>query len=254
MIKPIIKTAILIVLFILGCESNVYSGALEQCSEYASIGVPSTDNLLCKKGFLLGYNKINKTPDWVIEHLTKSKVTSTLVKRTNNFEPDPDISVTERDNNEDYTKSGYDRGHMAPVDDMTWDKDAMNQCFYLSNMVPQIPNMNRGIWKVLETSIRKSVKTRGDLFIITGPIYADQEKKTIGKDKIAIPTHLYKIIYDESKQESEAFIIPNKKLDPKLLSTFIVTISDIEKQTGLKFITSINKDEFKNIKTLKLWK
>jgi len=146
---------------------------------------------------------------------------------------------------------------MAPAADMRWDQQAMEECFYLSNMVPQVgKDMNRGIWKNLEEYIRDWAIDRGELYIFTGPVYEGGVKETIGKNKVAVPTHLYKIVYDPHKAEAIAFIMPNEKLDTKDMPKYIVTIRDIEKKTGLDFLSKLDKhvqDIIENKKARGLW-
>lgn len=99
------------------------------CKEYAKYGVPgSGETLLCRKGYLLAYDKDRKTPLWVAEHLTYERAEASLA-RTNNFQPDPDLEEGERAELTDYRKSNYDRGHMAPAGDMRWDLQAMTESF-----------------------------------------------------------------------------------------------------------------------------
>ncbi|MBV5328863.1 MAG: DNA/RNA non-specific endonuclease, partial [Chlorobium sp.] len=82
-----------------------------------------------------------------------------------------------------------------PTADMKWDKDAMLECFYLSNMVPQVgKGMNQGIWARLENNVRDWATSKKDIFIFTGPIYLGSNKITVGSNKVAVPTHLYKIV------------------------------------------------------------
>jgi endonuclease G len=245
-----------ILTFLLSIGSG-YAGPIEDCSEYAKLGVPGQQgDLLCRKGHLLAHNPENKTPTWVIEHLTKEKAEGTL-SRDNKFRADPDLEKGKRAELSDYKNSGYDKGHMAPSADMRWDQQAMVECFYLSNMVPQIgKGMNQGIWKTLEDNIRTWAIARGELYIFTGPIYDDGVKKTIGKNKVAVPTHLYKIIYDPNKEEAIAFIMPNKKLNTKDMPEYIVAIRDVEGKTGLDFLSSLDKEQQDIIETRKadgLW-
>ena len=172
-INIVLNCCVLLMLFF----GIAYCGPLEDCAEYTKIGIPSTNDIfLCRKGFLEGYDKDTKIPKWVIEHLTSEKASSHVIKRMNSFVADPDLLPTDRAELSDYAHSGYDRGHMAPAEDMEWDENAMQECFYLSNMVPQtgIGN-NRGIWKVLEMMVHKSAIRRGEIYIITGPIYNEQD-------------------------------------------------------------------------------
>jgi endonuclease G len=106
-----------------------FAGSIAGCEEYAKLGMPGKNGeLLCRKGYLLAHDSKNKTPIWVIEHLTAEKVKGTI-PRYNKFMPDPDLEEGERAELSDYTKSGYDKGHMAPAADMRWDQQAMEECF-----------------------------------------------------------------------------------------------------------------------------
>lgn len=75
--------------------------------------------------------------------------------------------------------------------------------------------MNQGIWKALEEFVCGGVG------------------KTIGKNKVAVPSRLYKIVYDPGRQEAIAFIMPNKALETEDLPLYIVTVRDVEEKTGL---------------------
>ena len=133
----------------------------------------------------------------------------------------------------------------------------MVECFYLSNMVPQVgKGMNQGIWKNLEEYVRNWAINRGELYIFTGPIYEGGIKKTIGNNKVAVPSHLYKIVYDPQKAEAIAFIMPNEKLESDDMPNYIVTIREIEKKTGLDFLSNMEKhvqDNIENKKARGLW-
>ncbi|NLT24755.1 MAG: DNA/RNA non-specific endonuclease, partial [Syntrophorhabdus sp.] len=212
-------------------SSLALAGPLEDCAEYARLGVPGQDgDLLCRTGHLLAHDPVRKTPIWVAERLTADKATSTVVPReAGSFRIDSGLKKGRRAGLSDYRKSGYDRGHMASAADMHWDKKAMIECFYLSNMVPQVgKKMNQGIWKALEELVRSWVIDRGEIFIYTGPIYDGGTTKTIGKNKVAIPSRLYKIVYDRNRQEAIAFIMPNKALETEDLPLYIVTVRDVE--------------------------
>jgi endonuclease G len=138
------------------------AGPPEDCAKYTKLGVPGQQGeLLCRKGCLLSHSSENKTPYWVIEHLTAEKANANAVQRYNRFQPDPDLEKGKRAELSNYKSSGYDRGHMAPSADMKWDEQAMIECSYLSNMAPQVgKGMNQGIWKGLEEKVRKSERTR----------------------------------------------------------------------------------------------
>jgi len=251
------KTILFTIIAFLFSLNIAFAGSIAGCEEYAKLGIPGKNGeLLCRKGYLLAHDSANKTPIWVIEHLTAEKAKGTL-PRYNKFQADPDLEEGERAELSDYKGSGYDKGHMAPSADMRWDQQAMEECFYLSNMVPQVgKGMNQGIWKNLEEDIRQWSIDREELYVFTGPIYEGGTKKTIGKNEVAVPTHIYKIVYDPIKVEAIAFIMPNEKLNAKDMPNYIVTIREVEAKTGLNFLSKISKHKQDVIETEKaegLW-
>jgi endonuclease G len=242
---------------LLFCNPPVdYADPLQDCKEYTKYGIPGAEgDLLCRKGYLLSHDPYCLTPTWVAEHLSSQKASGTLTRK-NSFKPDPDLPVGKRAELSDYKKSGYDRGHMAPSADMAWDAQAMKESYYLSNMVPQEPYMNQHIWKGLEEKIRQWAIDRGELYIYTGPIYKEDEIDTIGDNQVCIPTQIYKVVFDPNKVEAIAFIMPNVPLDPSEMGNYIVTIRDVEEQTGLDLLSNLDKqvqDVVENKKAPYLW-
>lgn len=237
------------------------SGPLDDCAEYAKLGVPGNQgDLLCRTGHLLAHSPERKTPYWVIEHLTAEKASAKDIKRRSgfNFKPDPDLEEGKRAELSDYKDGSklYDRGHMAPAADMGWSKEAMAECFYLSNMIPQSNKMNQVIWSRLEGKVRKWAINRNAVYVFTGPIYEGGILKTIGDNEVAVPSHVYKIVYDPQKKEAIAFIMPNIPLLTKDMPIFITTIREVEEKTGLNFLSKLSKKMQDKIETTKaddLW-
>ena len=102
-------------------------------------------------GYSVHYDQKHRQARWVGYLLTKSE-TVKVAKRSNKFTADP--LIPETDNAVDYKKSGFDRGHLAPAADMSYSQETMQESFYFSNMSPQNPSFNRGIWKKLEEKTR----------------------------------------------------------------------------------------------------
>jgi endonuclease G, mitochondrial len=232
------------------------AGPIDDCREFVTFGVPSaTGDLLCRKGFLLAHDPEKKTPLWVAQHLTPDKVTGPA-KRSNNFKADHDLEQGKRAELSDYKGSGFDRGHMAPAGDMVWDRQAMSESFFLSNMVPQVgEGMNRGIWKDLEEKVRKWARERGELFVYSGPIY-DKVPRTIGRNKVAVPSYLYKVVLDPKQREALAVIMPNQKLKSEDMPKYLVPVREVEKKTGLDFFALLPDAEEEKIETVRaprLW-
>lgn len=213
-------------------------------TENTKYGYPCKTVSICqRKGYALGYSDKHKQPLWVSYELTRSQVVTRVCTRSDKFRPDP--YFTNSPSLLDYKNSGYDRGHLAPAADMHWDPEAMHDSFYLSNMSPQVPGFNRGIWKQLEEWVRRTASNEVSVFVITGPIfYTNRIHKAIGKiNKITVPDAYYKIIYDETPPVKMIGFILNNQPSTNSLDTFTCTVDDIEKVTGLDFFSLLNEDK-----------
>ena len=185
----------------------------------------------CHKAYGVLVSAITKDPIYVVEHLTKNSLVC-IVKRTNNFHFDSSIPTNYRSRPQDYSKSGYDEGHMASAEDFCSDPTEMDESFLMSNMVPQNPNNNRGIWKHLEIMARTLAAT-DDIYVISGPVFIGVKHKTIGNDGVAVPESLFKIIIDNTTNTVRAWILPNTPLRSIDLNKYQATISEIELATNL---------------------
>lgn len=137
------------------------------------------ERLIYHTGYTVSYNADWRLPNWVAYELTPEE-TSGTAKRADRFVPDPEVPFHETATTDDYKHSGYDRGHMAPAGDMKWSEAAMQESFYLSNICPQHPALNRGIWKRLEDLVRRQAATRGSVYVVCGPLAADTARRLGG--------------------------------------------------------------------------
>lgn len=161
--------------------------------------VPKQEKLreLCYDAFAILHSGSTKTPLFVAQRLNKALVADADEKRTDRFFADARLPSTERAQLSDYKKSGYTKGHMAPAGDMPTPA-AMAQSFSLANMVPQIAGHNSGPWQKIERDTRHYAgRAKGDVFIITGPVFAHYVQP-IGAGQVQVPTHIFKLVYDES--------------------------------------------------------
>lgn len=212
----------------------------DKCSSFAVWGAPQVntegeDQYICKTGYAVNLNYKTKVPYFVIEHITADHLKKS-VGRKDDFREDAEVPAEHRVTLKDYAGAGYDRGHMAPAADFTYDAKVMSESFYLDNMMPQAPGLNRGAWKMLEEKTR-DLAVHGDLYVITGTIYQG-EYKTIG-NKVGVPTHVYKIIVQPSKERMIAFLFPNDKVDPKEIAKYVVSVADIQTKAGVDFSPKI---------------
>jgi endonuclease G len=183
--------------------------------------------VICHKRMTIGYSTKLKSPLWVAEKLTKTEVLNEDVERVNDFKHDPYIKTNEQASVKSFDHSGYDKGHMCCCEDNGDDKQADIESFYMTNMVPQIPENNRGIWHSLESKVRKLAEVKGDLYIITGPIFDGEVKKLI--DGTPVPTRLFKMIFADETKEVWTIVMPNADIDSKNLNTYLVHLDDLRK-------------------------
>lgn len=199
------------------------------------------DVMVAHVGYSFLYNEEHEQASWVAYELTREE-TNSVVKRTNRFKPDPWVS-TSTAHNSDYARSGYDKGHLAPAADMGWSATAMDQSFYFSNMSPQEPGFNRGIWKKLEELTRSWAIENTSILIVTGPVLK-KGLKTIGVNRVSVPELYYKVILDHQGPAINgiAFLIPNAPQGAELQS-FVVSIDSVECVTGIDFFPNLPYEE-----------
>lgn len=202
---------------------------------------PTLDEIMVNyEGFTVSFNPTMHLPNWVAWTLTKAEVANGTVSRTDNFRPDPNVAGCAT--LADYKYSGYDRGHMAPAADMKWSAQAMDDCFYLTNMCPQIHELNDGAWKYLEEKCRTNATRDGELTIICGPVLTEGFTKTIGTSPVPVPDKYFKVILTRSVNGGDpqaiGFIMPNSYVQGGMQAT-AVSVDEVEKLTGHDFFYMI---------------
>ena len=212
----------------------------KQCPQFTINGTPQYqaqpgDQEICHMNYAVIHRCSVKAPVAVFEHLTVAAMTGPA-KRRDNFHPDASVASNCSASLADYAIVGktHDRGHMAPAGNNTQSDAIMSESFNLSNMVPQVANNNRGIWKQVETFERQWAMAPGtDFYIISGGIF-DQGHPVIGNG-LGIPTRLYKIIIEKNSKKVMAYMMPNSPLPVADLPKYQTTMTAIEQATGMKF-------------------
>jgi len=187
---------------------------------------------LCFTAFAVLHSGQSRTPLYVAEKLNRKTLQAAHEKRTDEFYADRRLPRSERAELEDYNGSGYDRGHMAPAADMAT-SEAMAQSFSLANMVPQAPTNNRKAWAGIERATRKYVmRAKGDVYVITGPVFG-AVPSTIGSNRVWVPIHLFKLVYDPSTNKAWAHWIDNKDA---AMTNKPISYTELVKRTGISFL------------------
>ena len=220
----------------------------DQCKDlFPAQQIPTTTQAgrdLCFDDFAIYYSPSDKKPIYTIEKLNGEQLQAPHPRRTNQFYEEARLPFHERALLADYRGSGYDRGHNVPAGDMTSEK-GMAQSFSLANMMPQARQNNQGIWaKRVEEPTRMYIKrAQGDVYVFTGSV---GNAGSIGKSKVTIPSHLYKLVYDPNKKSAWAYWVENA--DDAQMSAPISYAELIEK-TGIDFHLPVESTEGKPIKS-----
>lgn len=211
--------------------------------EIPQLKVSRAEQIIEHKAYTVSYNENWRIPNWVAYELTRSEASGNG-DRADRFEPDPEVDGASA-SYKDYSASEYDRGHMAPAGDMKWDRTAMNECFYLSNICPQNHNLNSGDWNDLEMQIRYWAKKYGNVYITCGPIVSDHPE-TIGYNDVAVPDAFFKVCLCQidGTWQGIGFVFENKA-GHKRLTSYCKSIDEVEKITGIDFFPNL-EDNIEN--------
>ncbi len=226
-LKRTLRTAVLlgliyIILYLLTPSvASYYENEPE--SVIASLELPmleEDETLIIHTGYSLVYDEEHEQAKWVAYHLTRDELYG-LYERKDDFRSDESISTGSAEL-DDYRRSGYDRGHLIPAADASWSEQAMSETFFLSNMSPQEPSFNRGIWADLEATVRHFADSFGSVYVTTGPLYErESERVTIGDNEVTVPDAYFKAILTThgGTPQAIAFILANEKSSRDLEET-----------------------------------
>ena len=217
---------------------------LPKGSELPQLKRKRTEQIIQHEGYTVSYNADYRIANWVAYVLTDKEARSDKAERQNKFVVDPLVKGASA-TNEDYTRTGYDRGHLAPAGDMKWSEKAMRESFYLSNITPQKPGLNRGIWKELEEQIRLWARENGAVLIATGPVIPDEELNRLGKNRVGVPRQFYKVLcmVVNNQLEGVGFLFENRDYGTTPLRQMMVPIDRVEQVTGIDFFPALPDDE-----------
>ncbi|MDY6992050.1 MAG: DNA/RNA non-specific endonuclease [Pseudomonadota bacterium] len=216
---------------------------------HRQLGEPCpTDIIIDRDGYSLGFSQDKKTALWVAYIISKNSI-GIDIDRGDRFYPDPEIPKKYRLRPEDFTHTGYDRGHLAPSSAIDFSRRSNDQTFAMSNIVLQDPKLNRQAWKSLERIIQEWTYTKGKLGIITGPLYTQRPRRV---NNIAIPKRFYKVVYAFKHKKCIGFILPNKEVAAEDLWRYALSVHALEQHTGYRFLTHLTQAERRIKKQLDL--
>jgi endonuclease G len=217
--------------------------AFEDCKDlFPNQQVPTSQEVgrdLCFDSFAIYYSPTDKKPIYTVEKLSKEELLAPHPRRSNQFYEEARLPFSERSLLSDYRGSGFDRGHNAPAGDMSNER-SMAQSFSLANMMPQARQNNQGIWaKNVEEPTRLYVKrAAGDVYVFTG---STGNSGSVGRNRVTVPSHLYKLVYDPSKNIAWAYWIENTNeavMSPPISYQELVNKTGIDFQLPLSRVTN----------------
>lgn len=248
-----------------GGSNNNSNSTLPTRDDHLTMGNPSkaktsdeNNYLLAKPQYVISYNRSRGSANWVSWHL--STAWKGDAQRTNNFRPDTQLpSAWFRASTSDYTNTGFDRGHLCPSDDRDGSVEDNDVTFLMSNIIPQAPNNNQGVWVDLENYCRKVAAAGNELFIVAGVNGTGGTgsnggvTKTIGSGNITVPASVWKVIIilpngsnDVTRVDPNTRVIavniPNKQSVGGSWGDYRLNIDDLESLTGYDFLSSVPTD------------
>ena len=216
------------------CPSHYYDGRLP---EIGNRKMTASTTELCYGVFGVMHSGVTRTPLWSAEHLTADNLAAAkTLSRENSFHAEPRLPPGVRAELDDYERSGYDRGHMAPNGDMP-DRRTQHESFTLANMVPQDAENNRHLWAGIEAVVRKLAQKEGDLYVITGPAFIGRDLQKVGN--VLVPTHLYKLVYSPRQRAGAAFFVENRPG----AAYRTISVAQLESTVGIDLLPSLSEGE-----------
>lgn len=198
------------------------------------------DVIIRHGGFVVSYNDEWYIPNWVAYELTEEELDGYEERGDRMFSMDPKYRKTQA-MREDYSGSGWTKGHMAPAADFRWSSDAMDETFYLTNVCPQDEALNANDWEYLERQVRSWARKYGRAWVVTGPIVNENKYGRIGERGVVVPDSFFKavLVPKNGKYCSIAFVMDN---DAKRywLRDCALSVNELEDITGTDYFPALD--------------
>ncbi|KAH8237235.1 hypothetical protein KR038_007519, partial [Drosophila bunnanda] len=217
-------------------------------------GFPGMDEIHVYKNFVVSYDRRNRIPHWVCEHVKdecfKMVDQQTLLK-PKEYSVDSSIATIFSPNMRDFRNSDWVGGHMASPHYYKCDYESFADTYKFPNIIPISRDLKTHLWRRLELYVKELAEKYGSVHVYTGPLFMPQRISfgnwavryhVMGMNTVAVPTHFFKIIIcqlpddDDELPSMEGFVVPNAAVDKEMdLRSFVSDIRDIEHFAGLKF-------------------
>lgn len=237
------------------------------------------ERLLVQRDYVLSYDAALRTPIWAAYRLQREDLAASL-ERKSCFRLDPRLKLSEGSMCDGYGEPNYEQGQIVPSGDMSRNLRARLNTFMMSNTAPQHCAFARGTWRILESLVRDWARRTGGLYVISGSVFdrdgngrRDPSEAAVrmgssdGEAQVAVPSHYFKIIAEETAPGAVvaiSFLLPNtpekiasgQAAQREYLSKHMVSILTIEALVGLRFFPDLPPEQAITLKQAKargLW-
>ena len=199
------------------------------------------EDIVHHEGYTAGYNHATLVPDWVAWELTKEE-SNGRQEGQYSFGRDPDVAFPKA-SREDYSNSGWDKGHMAPRADMKWSAKALEESYYFTNICPQDHDMNSGAWRKIEELTRRVARQHGVVWVVCGPIFNDHRHGSIGKAGVQVPDAFFKAlaVSMDNVVHTVGFIVENTPQDYSP-HHYAVSVDSVETAIGRNLFPTLPEE------------
>lgn len=211
-------------------------------------GGPEGD-VLRFSGYTCSYSTDTKTPVWVAYELLPEEMEGDADRNDMRFQKAPGYRKPQA-MREDYSASGWSRGHMAPAYDFRYSEEAMAETFYLVNICPQDAFLNAHDWEYLERQVRRWAREYGKVWVVTGPVYDEERYGSIGEREVAVPDAFFKavLVRNRGRYRSIAFTMTNDD-SRQYLYDCALSVNALEKLTGIDFFPRLDDSCEESVET-----
>lgn len=194
-------------------------------------------------GFLVGYSDLRGNPLWVTYQLTASNPQPHHARPANFRSDERGLLPVSPD---DYSRSGYDRGHLAPSHaiDLVYGQGAQRETFLMTNIAPQRPNLNRKLWQRLEeVEVDRFLARFGVLWVLAGPVFDDRIQRLKIAWRVEVPDAFFKIYLVPRADQPPlmlSFVMPQNVKGNEPLDNYLVSVDRVEDLTGFDFFPDLD--------------
>ncbi|WP_227675626.1 DNA/RNA non-specific endonuclease [Psychrobacter submarinus] len=226
------------------CNESFYGGVYP---EFINDKLSANTQALCMDGFAVMYSGVTRTPLWSAEHLTRARLNQAkTIDREDSFHEESRLPESARASLEDYSGSGYDRGHLAPNADMAT-RSQQYDSFSLANIAPQSPRNNRYIWRNIESATRYLTQQYGEVYTVTGVAFTDKKTKRLNR-QVLVPSHFFKAVYIPAIDQAGVYYAPNDESE----RIEVISLDELSEQIGVEVLPVLDSAVKRQALTLPL--